>query len=139
MSNAIAPRRFWFGCLETRRPGGLILWDRTFTDAPMNEVRLYHYGRDELVYYEKSIVRAKLRPLDNEELKMIPSVVDAYFACLRRSTESRASNNDMDKPDDLFIKSLTRTCYDCGGSGFEFDGTFGSMMCRTCLGWGKVQ
>jgi len=139
MTDAVFPRRFWFGYLDTRTAGGLILWDRAVEDTPQNEVRLFHFARNELVYYEKKIVRAKLRPLDSQELNLIPAAVTAYFACLRKTTEPILLQDEIDKPDDFFIKSLTRICYDCNGSGFEIDGTFGSMMCRTCLGWGKVQ
>lgn len=138
MTVARKDERFWFGYLGSPGAGSIVLWDRRDTGASQDEVRLFHYARDELILYKKDIVRKKLQRVDERDYSLLSSVVSAYFELRTRLAAARPEPEEPSL-NDLYYKSLQRPCYDCNGSGFELDGAFGSFMCRTCNGWGRIE
>ena len=139
MSEVTSESRFWFAYLGTPGKGSIVLLDRDVVVEISNDVQLFHFGRNELVLYRKDIVRTKLKKLSDLDYTLVPGVISAYFDLRRRQALEHPAHPEPSHPSDVMDRSLNRTCYDCSGSGFEQDGAFGSFVCRTCLGWGRVE
>ena len=139
MTRVEAKDRFWFGYLEDSETGSIVLWDRNDNSVAEDHVKLFHFGRSELVVYRKDVVRRCLKPLQERDYRLLSQVRSEYFGLLRVLDASRSNLNKGHRKNSPFQKSHQFTCYDCGGSGIERDGGFGFFVCRVCMGWGKVQ
>ena len=71
--------RHWVGHLTDEHYGGLVLYDRQSPDRSPNEVYLYHYSTNKIINHFKHSVKARLRPLDNHEMRQVDKVKSAYL------------------------------------------------------------
>lgn len=135
--------RFWFGHLDDRHGGSVVIWDQCAPRLPNDLVYLYHFKRDSILPFKKDIVRKKLRPISKGEEAVIDAALRSYFAARSRfsaNLKSRGQKREGDYDDDdeyVEINKDAKTCYECNGCGFE-GGKFGALLCPVCLGSGKV-
>lgn len=77
--------RFWFGHLNDKKGGSLVIWDRDGPEPPDGSVYLYVYRRDAIVQFVVDIVQPNLRPADNAEIKYLSSnALESYFQALHQ-------------------------------------------------------
>lgn len=133
--------RFWFGHLNDRHGGSVVIWDQCAPRLPNDLVYLYHFKRDSILPFKKDIVRKKLRPISKEEEAVIDVALRSYFQARSRfsaTLKSRGQERESDYGHEyLEINKGAKTCYECNGCGFE-GGKFGALLCPVCLGSGII-
>ena len=76
--------RFWYGYLDAREGGTIVLHDRLIQPPGEGAVLLYNSKRGELLEYAADIVRPKLRGLYADEFFIIDEVRAEYGEALSR-------------------------------------------------------
>lgn len=91
--------RFWFGHLNDRKGGSLVIWDRNGPAAPEGSTFLYVLRRDAIVQFATDIVKRHLQPADAAEIKYLSSyALESYFSALSRHFEDIRSKRGKPNP-----------------------------------------
>jgi hypothetical protein len=71
----------WFGFIDEGYGfGSIVAFDRTTrSDQKDKYVELFHFERNEIILYDKSIVRPRLRRLTNQEKTRLPEVISVFI------------------------------------------------------------
>ena len=74
----------------------LVLYDRLLNQCEGEQVLLFNLRRNEIVCYDKNVVRPKLRKLTSEELVLIDIALELYFPA-RADWSLRQGDGDSDE------------------------------------------
>lgn len=71
----------WFGFIDEGYGfGSIVAFDRTTrSDQKDKYVELFHFERNEIILYDKSIVRPRLRRLTHQEKTRLPEVISVFI------------------------------------------------------------
>jgi len=71
----------WFGFIDEGYGfGSIVAFDRTTrSDQKDKYVELFHFDRNEIILYDKSIVRPRLRRLTHQETTRLPEVISVFI------------------------------------------------------------
>ena len=84
--------RFWFGYInESTHSGSIVIFDKELSQGEDDQVFLYHFKRDEIVTYKKSVVRKKIRSANHYEQSITSAALSAYFKVLSEWAKSQNS------------------------------------------------
>ena len=72
--------RHWVGYLTDDDHGGLVLYDRESPDRSPHEVYLYHFSKDRITNRLKYSAKARLRTLDDHEMRQVEMVKAALLS-----------------------------------------------------------
>jgi hypothetical protein len=139
--NMSTSERFWFGHIDDRRGGSVVIWDRLSPHLPDDLVYLFHFKRNAIVKFRKDMVRDKLRPITREEESVIDAALSKYFEARSRLSRDLwtekiekhvqcAESSNSDVPSELLERM---ECFYCEGRGFDY-----GNLCPVCSGWGEL-
>jgi len=133
--------RFWFGHLDDKRGGSIVIWDRHGPIPPAGSVYLYVYRRDTIVQFIAELARKHLHSADNAEIKYLSrNALESYFCALSRYYgEIREQREGREELNPYPEKLAGQECYACGGSGYEREmQQVIAIGCAVCGGSGRT-
>lgn len=97
--------RYWCGFLEAGRKSSHVLLDTHWRSAiSVDRVLLFNLLKDEVVAYDRALVRGKLRSLEPDEMFLVETLVERYWRARRVFVKmceelQRAERDDEDLSD----------------------------------------